>query len=116
MSPVALPVAPGMAPDISTRPMQSRERRTLALLGVPSLVLALATTVVSTYLPVHLQTGKTSTTTIGLLIGTEGLMALVVPLVAGVWSDRLHTRIGGRLPFVLAAAPVLTATLVVLGL
>jgi MFS family permease len=92
-----------------------RERRLLLLLGLPSLVLALATTVVTTYLPVHLQTGRASTTMIGLLIGTEGLMALVVPLAAGTWSDRVQTSLGGRLPFLVAGAPLLAVSLVLLG-
>jgi MFS family permease len=97
------------------RAVRRGEWRRLALLGLPSLVLALATTVVTTYLPVHLQAGKASTTMIGLLIGTEGLMALVVPLVAGAWSDRLRTPLGGRLPFLVGGAPVLAAALVLLG-
>jgi MFS family permease len=92
-----------------------RERRVLALLALPSLVLALATTIVTTYLPVHLQTGRASTTMIGLLIGTEGLMALAVPLIVGTWSDRLHTSLGGRLPFLVAGGPVLVAALAILG-
>jgi len=98
------------------RAVQSGEWRTLAVLGLPSLVLALATTVVTTYLPVHLHTGKASTTTIGLLIGTEGIMAAIVPVAAGAWSDRLRTRLGGRLPFVIGAGPVIAGTLVLLGL
>ncbi len=92
-----------------------RERRLLVLLGLPSLVLALATTVVTTYLPVHLQTGRASTIMIGLLIGTEGLVALVVPLVAGTWSDRVQSPLGGRLPFLVAGAPVLALSLLLLG-
>jgi Na+/melibiose symporter-like transporter len=41
---------------------------------------------------------------IGVLIGGEGLLALGLPVLVGAWSDRLRTRIGGRLPFVLVAA------------
>jgi Na+/melibiose symporter-like transporter len=46
---------------------------------------------------------------IGVIIGAEGLVALVIPLVAGAWSDQLRTSIGGRLPFRLAGAPLLGA-------
>jgi len=108
-SPPALTVAEG------ERSLRRGEWRTLAILGIPSLALALATTVVTTYLPVRLHTGQASTTTIGLLIGTEGIIALFVPLIAGAWSDRLQRPLGGRLPFVLAAAPPLTVVLVLLG-
>lgn len=92
------------------------EWRKLALLGVPSLVLALAITVVTTYLPVRLQAGRTSPTLIGVLIGTEGVMAVLVPIAVGAWSDRLRTHLGGRLPFLLAATPPLALALVLLGL
>ncbi|QEC48237.1 MFS transporter [Baekduia soli] len=103
-------------PARGKRPIDRAEWRTLSLLAVPSLVLALATTVVTTYLPVHLRAARTSTLIIGLLIGTEGLMAIAVPMVAGPWSDRLRTRMGGRLPFVAAAILPLASSLIVLGL
>jgi Na+/melibiose symporter-like transporter len=38
-----------------------------------------------------------------------------VPVVVGAWSDRLRTRIGGRLPFVLGATPPLVAALALMG-
>jgi len=85
------------------------------LLGLPTLGLALAITVVSTYLPVLAEDLGSSTTIIGLIIGGEGLMALFLPLVTGAWSDRLNTRFGGRLPFMLAATPPAVAALVLLG-
>ena len=97
------------------RALRPSERRTLAYLGVPSLVLALAVTVVTTYLPVNLHAGQASTTMIGLLIGTEGLVALTVPLVVGAWSDQVRA-LGGRLPFILGGLPPLVVSLTLLGL
>ncbi|MGI8507520.1 MAG: MFS transporter [Solirubrobacteraceae bacterium] len=99
----------------SERPLRGGERTTIALLGVPTLGLALATTVVTTYLPLIARRFTGSTTIIGLIIGTEGLLALVLPLVFGTWSDQLQTRLGGRLPFVLGAAPALAVVLALLG-
>lgn len=52
-----------------------------------------------------------STVAIGGILATEGLMALWVPIVAGDRSDRLRTRIGGRLPFVLAGTPLMFVSL-----
>lgn len=98
------------------RSLRGAELRLLTLLGVPSFALALSITVVTTYLPVQLQTGRASTTTIGLLIGTEGLMALSLPLIVGPWSDRKQRPLGGRLPFVLAATPVIGLALAAMGL
>jgi MFS family permease len=52
---------------------------------------------------------------IGVIVGLEGLVALWLPLVVGSASDRLRTRIGGRLPFLVAATPVVVAALVAMG-
>jgi MFS family permease len=49
------------------------------------------------------------------VIAAEGLVALVVPVAAGAWSDQLRTRIGGRLPFLLFGAPLLGLTIAVMG-
>jgi MFS family permease len=95
--------------------MRAEEKRTVALLGIPTLALALATTVVTTYLPMVAQGFVGSTLVVGLIIGAEGVMALWLPLLVGSWSDRLRTPIGGRLPFLLAGSPVLAAGLVALG-
>ncbi|MGZ6696057.1 MAG: MFS transporter [Solirubrobacteraceae bacterium] len=97
------------------RTLQRRELRVLAVLGVPTFALALAITTVSTYLPVLAEQFSSSSIVIGLLIGGEGLMALWLPLAVGSWSDRLHTPIGSRLPFILAATFPLVLALAVLG-
>jgi MFS family permease len=98
------------------RPLRAGEWRALAILGLPTFALALAITTVTTYLPVVASSFAASTVVIGLLIGGEGLLALGLPVVVGAWSDRLRTRIGGRLPFVLGATPPLVAALVLVGL
>jgi MFS family permease len=97
------------------RTLQRSELRILAILGVPTFALALAITTVSTYLPVLAEDFSDSTIVIGLLIGGEGLIALWLPLVVGSWSDRLRTPLGSRLPFILAATPLLIVALAVLG-
>lgn len=91
------------------------ERRVLALLGLPTFGLALGITIVSSYLPPVLRELTSSTTVIGLLVGAEGLFALALPVLVGAWSDRLRTRLGGRLPFVLAGGPLAAAGLVGMG-
>lgn len=97
------------------RPLRRGERRTLALLGVPTLALALTITTATTYLPLLASSFAPSTVVTGLLIGAEGLVALFAPVLVGAWSDQLRTRLGGRLPFVLGAAPVLAISIAVLG-
>lgn len=98
------------------RSLSPWERRSLALLGLPTFALALSITVVTSYLPVLAKQFSASTSVIGLMIGAEGAVALVVPLVVGQWSDQLRTRIGGRLPFVIAGAPVIAIAMAAIGL
>jgi MFS family permease len=86
------------------------------VLGLPTFGLALGITTVSSYLPVVASKFTGSSAVIGVLIGGEGLLALFVPLLVGVWSDRLETRLGGRLPFVLVGAPLIAGSLVAMGL
>jgi Na+/melibiose symporter-like transporter len=88
----------------------------VTVLGIPTLALALVVTGVTTYLPVVAVSFIGSKLVIGLIIGVEGLYALWLPLVAGAWSDRLDTRLGGRLPFILAGTPPLVIGVVAMGL
>jgi MFS family permease len=98
------------------RSLTGSERRRLALLGLPTFGLALAITTVSTYVPTVARQFTSSTTTIGVVIGAEGLGALLLPVPIGAWSDRLRTPWGGRLPFVIAGTPVAVAALITMGL
>ncbi len=106
--------------DRRERPLKHEEKVELALLALPTFSLALAITIVSTQLGEVTRHYTQQTTVIGAIIGGEGVMALWVPLIVGSWSDSLRTRIGGRLPFVLAggfpAAVVLALIAVVHGL
>lgn len=90
-------------------------RPLLAALGLPTFGLAFAISVLTTYGPVVLIRLTDSTSQVGALIGAEGAFALIVPLVAGVWSDRLPgSPITRRLPFILIGAPLMVAGLVAL--
>lgn len=85
--------------------MKRDDRRLSYILGVPSFALSLAIAVLSTYLPVLARKYTESTSVIGLLIGGEGFIAVLLPVWIGRLSDRTTTRLGRRLPFLLAAAP-----------
>ena len=94
------------------RGLKPGEWKLLALLGLPTFAYALATTVATTYLPVLASEFVTSTTVVGLLIGLEGVMALLLAVPVGALSDRF----GRRLPFVLAGTPPLVLALALMGL
>jgi MFS family permease len=84
-------------------------------LALPTFGLAFAISVLTTYGPVVLARLTDSSTKIGLLIGGEGAFALALPIAAGALSDRLRSpRLGPRMPFVLAGAPLVAAALLLL--
>ena len=85
------------------------------VLGLPTFGMALSVTTVSTYLSRVVEQFTSSTVLIGLILGGEGIVALFLPLVVGSWSDKLRTRIGGRLPFLIAGTPVMVVTLGLMG-
>lgn len=92
-----------------------KQRRRLALLGLPTFGLALAATMVSTYLPVFINQLSGPALT-GAMIGGEGLFGLFMPLLVGNWSDGVETRFGSRMPFMLAATPAIAVALVAMPL
>ena len=95
--------------------MRAEEKSRLAILALPTGALALAITIVSTYLGEVTRRYTHETVVIGVIIGSEGIMALWIPLIAGTWSDRLRTPIGGRLPFLLAGGIPAAVALALLG-
>jgi MFS family permease len=98
------------------RPLRHEEKVRLALLALPTFALALSITLVSSYLGKVIERYTTDTVVIGAIVGSEGIMALWIPLIAGSWSDQLRTRIGGRLPFVLAGTIPAAVTVLLIGL
>jgi MFS family permease len=101
---------------VNDRSLTAGERRRLAMLGLPTFGLALAITVVSTYGPTVARQFTSSTTTIGVVIGAEGIGAILLPVPIGAWSDRLRTPWGGRLPFVVAGTPIAVLALLGMGI
>ncbi len=97
------------------RPLRAQEKTRLAILALPTTALALAITIVSTYLGEVTRRYTQQTALIGLIIGSEGIMALWIPLLAGAWSDRLRTPIGGRLPFLIGGGIPAAAALILIG-
>jgi MFS family permease len=104
-------------------------RSTIWILGLGAFGLAFSLTITATCLPFILSKFTDSTSLIGVILGAEGIFALVVSPVIGPWSDSFHTPLGRRKPFMIAAlAPlgfcllmmpfmpnIWTATLIVLA-
>jgi MFS family permease len=79
-------------------------RRSLVwTLGLGAFGLAFSITTTAAYLPPLLHRFTNSGTLIGLVLGAEGVFALLVSPVIGPWSDSFQTPMGRRKPFLLAA-------------
>ena len=88
--------------------------RLALLLGVPTFALSQCLAVLSTYLPLLAVRFTSSTSVIGLLVGGEGFIAVLLPIWVGRLSDRTASRLGPRLPFLIGAAPVAALALALL--
>jgi MFS family permease len=73
------------------------------VLGLGAFGLAFSITTTAAYLPPLLHRFTDSGTLIGLVLGAEGVFALLLSPVIGPWSDSFHTPLGRRRPFMLAA-------------
>lgn len=111
---VARPESAGA--DSGLVPARSRSAaRTTLLLAAGALGLAWALTTTAAYLPPLLGEFTDSTTLIALVLASEGLVALTLPLVIGPWSDDFHTPLGRRRPFMAAALGPLAFLLALLA-
>src|SRR3954462_1640695 len=82
---------------------QQRRRALPWTLGLGAFGLALSLTATSAYLPPLLGQFTDSRALIAVVLGSEGLFALTLPLVTGPWSDTFQTPLGRRRPFMLVA-------------
>jgi MFS family permease len=96
--------------------LSGETRFRLGLLALPTFALALSITVVSTYLSEVTRHYTQQTAVIGVIVGSEGIMALWIPLIAGSWSDCVRTRLGGRLPFIIAGTVPAAVAVFLIGL
>jgi MFS family permease len=86
----------------AARPQDVR-RSLFWTLGLGAFGLAFSITTTAAYLPPLLHQFTKSGALIGLVLGAEGVFALLLSPVIGPWSDSFHTPLGRRRPFMLAA-------------
>jgi len=79
-------------------------------IGFGFLGVQLAFTTYNAFLPLMYRAFIESRALIGLLMGTDNLIGLLLIPVVGAWSDRVNSPLGRRLPFVLIALPVAALT------
>jgi MFS family permease len=81
------------------------------LLGAGTLVVGAVAPLYDSYVPPLLQRHLGSSTWIGAAMGIDNVLALVLVPIIGAFSDATHSRLGRRVPFVLAALPLTAAAL-----
>lgn len=74
-------------------------------LAVGALGLAWPTATVAAYLPTVLRDLTSSDAVIGLVLASEGIFALLIPLIIGPLSDGTTSPLGKRRPYLLLALP-----------
>ncbi len=62
------------------------------------------------FLPLMYRPYFDSLSAVGLLMGTDNLIGLLLIPIIGAWSDRVNSPLGRRLPFVLIALPIAALT------
>ena len=83
--------------------------RRIWLIGFGFLGVQLAFTTYNAFLPLMYREFFDSRAAIGLLMGTDNLIGLLLIPVVGAWSDRVNSPLGRRLPFVGVALPIAAA-------
>jgi maltose/moltooligosaccharide transporter len=76
------------------------------LLAGGSLVIGAVSPLYDSYVPPLLQRHLSSSTWIGAAMGIDNVLALLLVPIVGALSDATHSRLGRRVPFVLAALPL----------
>lgn len=84
--------------------------RQLWWIGAGFLGVMLAFSTYNAFLPIMYAEFFTSRTQIGLLMGTDNLVGLLLIPVVGAWSDRMRSSLGRRLPFIVIAVPAAALT------
>jgi maltose/moltooligosaccharide transporter len=78
--------------------------------GFGFLGVQLAFTTYNAFLPLMYREFIESRALIGLLMGTDNLIGLILIPIIGAWSDRVNSPLGRRMPFIVVALPVAALT------
>ncbi len=79
-------------------------------IGFGFLGVQLAFTTYNAFLPLMYREFFESRALVGLLMGTDNLIGLLLIPIIGAWSDRINSPWGRRLPFIVIAIPIAALT------
>ena len=87
------------------------------LLGFGFFGVSVIWSVYNAYVPIFLQDRfLLAVGFIGIFMTLDNIAALFIQPAVGAWSDRIHTRLGRRLPFILVGAPIAALSFIMLPL
>ena len=87
------------------------------LLGFGFFGVSVIWSVYNAYVPIFLQDRfLLAVGFIGIFMTLDNIAALFIQPAVGAWSDRIHTRLGRRLPFILVGAPIAALAFIMLPL
>ena len=105
--------------------MKLNYRKTL-LIGFGFFGISVLWTLYNTYVPIYLQAGSPTfqapgevgfglgAALTGFIMTLDNIAAFFLLPLIGVWSDRIWTRLGRRLPFILVLAPIAIAAFILI--
>ena len=79
-------------------------------IGFGFLGVQLSFTTYNAFLPLMYREFFNSRALVGLLMGTDNLIGLLLIPIIGAWSDRINSPWGRRLPFIIVAIPIAALT------
>ncbi len=79
-------------------------------IGFGFLGVQLAFTTYNAFLPLMYREFFATRAAVGLLMGTDNLIGLLLIPIIGAWSDRMNSPLGRRLPFIMVALPIAALT------
>lgn len=88
--------------------------RKVFVIGSGFLALSLAWAFYNAYMPLILGDFIDSRAIRGAIMGLDNLLAVLLIPVIGAWSDKIDTRIGNRLPFIVIGMPLAAVSFILL--
>jgi len=103
-------------PARSSSAMTAMPWKASLLLGAGTFVVGAVAPLYDSYVPELLQRHLSSSAGVGAAMGIDNVLALLVVPLIGALSDATHSRLGRRVPFVLAALPLTAVALAAIPL
>jgi maltose/moltooligosaccharide transporter len=100
----------GLIATVDSSEVKSFSYAKIWWIGFGFLGVQLVFTTYNAFLPLMYRDFFESRAIIGLLMGTDNLIGLLLIPIIGAWSDRVNSPLGRRLPFMIVAVPVAALT------